>query len=119
MVDEKVDIKSIDEATGTVNYTDGTSITYKDFLEKFTSFFNGRIAGETLYPADMERFMRRTSGKNLSLLMKGKKAEGFMEGAMGRMLTKGQKLALGVIFGVVIMIIVVVIVLKNMGIINF
>ena len=76
----------------------------------------GRIAGESLYPADMERFMRRTSAKNLSLLMKGKKMEGYMEGVSDKMLTRGQKIAIGTVVTLVIVGIVVFVILKSQGI---
>jgi len=88
-----------------------------DFKKRWNMFWTSRIAGETLTFEDMERFMTRTSGKNLSNLMKGKKMEGYMEGAMDRMLTKGQKIAIGVIVTIIFVIIIVYIVLKNQGLI--
>jgi len=89
----------------------------KDFNEKWKGFWNSRIAGETLVFSDLERFMTRTSGKNLSNLMRGKKMEGYMEGAMDRMLTKGQKIAIASVVTIIFVIIIIYIILKNQGII--
>ena len=114
-----VEIQSINKAERSVTFTDGNTVDHKTFLKTFRDFLTYRVAGETLVPSDMERFMHRTSGKNLSMLMKGKKMEGYMEGVMDKMLTKGQKIAIGTILAVIIVICVVVVVLKNMGIINF
>lgn len=109
------DIKSIDKENKTVHFTDDTKITHKEFLTKFREYFTGRIAGETLVPTDMENFMRRTSGKNLSLLMKGKKAEGYMEGSMDKLLTKGQKITLVGVCIVAFIIIFIAYLLQSMG----
>jgi hypothetical protein len=88
-----------------------------DFMKRWNDFWTCRIAGETLTFEDMERFMTRTSGKNLSNLMKGKKMEGYMEGAMDRMLTRGQKIALASVVTIIFVVIIVYIVLKNQGVI--
>jgi len=92
-------------------------VTKEDFKKRWDTFWTNRIAGETLTFNDMERFMTRTSGKNLSNLMRGKKMEGYMEGAMDRMLTKGQKIALATVVTIIFVIIIVYIVLKNQGLI--
>lgn len=112
-----VDIKNIDKNTRTVFYDDGTHLTFKGFIDEFRLFMKGRIAGESLYPADMERFMRRTSGNNLSQLMKGKKMEGYMEGSSDKLLTKGQKIAIGAVVTIIMVIIMVFIILKSQGMI--
>ena len=114
-----VNIKTIDKANKSITLDDenGTVVTHAKFLTRFREFLTHRIAGETLVPADMERFMRRTSGKNLSLLMKGKKMEGYMEGSMDRMLTKGQKIALATVVTVVFVVIIVYVVLESQGLI--
>jgi len=112
-----VDISSIDKQSRTVFFDDGTKIDYKRFIDKFRLFMQGRIAGETLYPADMERFMRRTSSKNLTALMKGKKMEGYMEGSMDKFLTRGMKIAIGTIVTIVFLGIVVFYFLKGQGVI--
>jgi len=112
-----VDIKGIDKNSRTVFFDDGSSIDYRGFVDRFRIFMQGRIAGETLYPADMERFMRRTSSKNLTALMKGKKMEGYMEGSMDKFLTRGMKIAIGTIVTVVFLGIVVFYFLKGQGVI--
>jgi len=111
-----VDIKSINKENRTVTFDDSNTITYRDFINSFRDFLRYRIAGETLYPADMERFMRRTSGKNLSQLMKGKKMEGYMEGIADKLLTRGQKIAIGTVVTFVIVGVVVFIILKDQGV---
>ena len=112
------DIKSIDTTNKTVHFTDDTQITHEGFLKKFREYFTGRIAGETLVPADMESFMRRTSGKNLSLLMKAKKAEGYMEGSMDKLLTKGQKITLIGVVIVAFVIIFIAYIANSMGLLE-
>jgi len=112
-----VDIEKIDETSKTVYYDNGKSINYKNFIDAFRVFMKNRVAGETLYPADMERFMRRTSAKNLSLLMKGKKMEGYMEGASDKLLTRGQKIAVGSVIVLIMVGLIVFIVLRNQGLI--
>lgn len=87
------------------------------FLERYRYFWQHRIAGETLIPSSIEHFMRRTSGKNLEALMKGKKMEGYMEGSMDKMLTAGQKMAIGSIVVLIFVGMIVFIVLKNQGMI--
>ena len=114
-----VEIQNINPIEKSVTSTDGKKITHKEFLDSFRDFLTNRIAGHTIIPSDMERFTRRTSGKNLSMLMKGKKMEGYMEGVMDKLLTRGQKIALGTILAIIIVLMVVVVVLKNMGILNF
>lgn len=111
-----VDIDRIDKQGRAVHYDDGTSIDYKGFIDSFRVFMKNRIAGESLYPADMERFMRRTSGKNLSMLMKGKKMEGYMEGVSDKLLSRGQKIAIGTIVTIIMVGVVVFIILRNQGI---
>jgi hypothetical protein len=111
------DIKTIDTVNKKIIFDDGQELTHKSFLEKFRAFLEGRVAGETVVPADMERFMRRTSGKSLSQLMKSKKMEGYMEGASDKVLTRGQKIAIGTVITLVFVGLIVFVVLKNQGII--
>ena len=110
-----VDIESINEKNKLVTFDNGDTITFKQFIDRFRIFMTGRIAGESLYPADMERFMRRTSAKNLSLLMKGKKMEGYMEGVSDKLLTKGQKIAIGTVITLVMVAVIVFVILKSQG----
>jgi hypothetical protein len=111
-----VDINRIDQQNKTVYFDDGSRIDYKGFVDRFRVFLKGRIAVESLYPADMERFMRRTSGKNLSMLMKGKKMEGYMEGVSDKLLTRGQKIALGTVVTLVFVGLIIYVVLNNQGV---
>jgi hypothetical protein len=110
-------VTSIDRDTGTVFFDDGTSIDHEGFMGAFIGFWKGRIAGETLDPSSIEHFMRRTSAKNLSLLMKGKKMEGYMEGRQGKMLTPGMKIAIGTIVTIIFVGLIVFVVMRNQGMI--
>jgi hypothetical protein len=115
MDENKNDIEHINERDKTVKFKDGTTLTIPMFKERFINFWTRRIAGETIVPNDMERFMARTSAKNLKLLMKGKKMEGYLEGTSNQLLSKGGKLALGTIMTVVIVLVIVAVILKNQG----
>jgi len=109
------DIQSINIVDKTVTLTNGFVLDFDMFMETYRSFWKQRIAGETLVPSSIEHFMRRTSGKNLSALMKGKKMEGYMEGSMDKYLTKGQKIAIGSIAAIIMVALIAVIALKNQG----
>ncbi|MBD3321809.1 MAG: hypothetical protein GF350_12000 [Chitinivibrionales bacterium] len=112
-----LDIQSINTTAKTVTLTDNTVLTFQSFLDSYRLFWQARIAGETLVPSSIEHFMRRTSGKNLSALMKGKKMEGYMEGSMDKMLTRGQKVAIGTIVTLSFVGLIILIALKNQGMI--
>jgi len=112
-----VTIKNIDIDRKIVYFTDGTKISYPEFIEYTRHFFQNFIAGETLMPWAIEHFMRRTSSKNLSQLMEGKKMEGYLEGTMDRLLTRGQKIAIGTVIALVFVGLIVFVVLKNQGMI--
>jgi len=112
-----MEIESIDEENKTVYYDNNTSISYTDFKKEFTQFFKGKVAGETLVPADIEWFMRRTSGKNLEQLMKGKKYEGFLEGSQGKVLTTGMKIAIGTVAVLTVLGLIALVVLNQQGMI--
>jgi hypothetical protein len=111
------EVKTINENTHSVSFDDGTDVNLDTFKYTFLEFLQKRIAGETLVPSDMERFMARTSAKNLKLLMKGKKMEGYLEGSMDKFLSKGSKITLLTIMVIVIVITVVVVILRSQGII--
>ena len=111
-----MEIKNIDKNKGEVHFDDNTFIDVKAFKEQFYKFLHKRVAGETLIPNDMERFMSRTSAKNLKMLMKGKKAEGYMEGSMDKMLSKRQTVALMTIVTIIMVAVIALVVLKNQGI---
>jgi len=111
-----MNIASINKNDKSVIYDNGKKLTHGAFMADFRDFLKYRIAGETLAPADMERFMRRTSGKNLSQLMKGKKMEGYFEGVSDKLLTRGQKIALGAIVTIVFVGIILFVVLRQQGV---
>jgi len=111
------EIENIDEQTKTVYYDDGTTVNYDEFIDEYQTFFKNRIAGETLMPNDMERFMRRTSSKNLHLLMQGKKYEGYLEGSMNKMFSRGTKIAIGVLITVFFVAIIGLVIAKSSGLI--
>ena len=110
-----VKIKSVNVDTGIIEFTDGSYITKADYVERFRQFLTKRVAGETLVPADMEQFMRRSSSKSLSLLLKTKKKEGFLEGAADKMLTPGQKIAIGTIIALSMVGVIILVILKSQG----
>jgi len=112
-----VEIKSVNEDSKTVTFDDGETVTYDGFIQKFYEFWNKRIAGETVTHVDFERFINRSSARNLKLLMKGKKMEGYLEGSMDKFLTKGQKIAVTTFAVIGMMAIIAFVVLKNQGII--
>lgn len=94
-----------------------TTLTFKKFKETWDDFWKKRICAETIVFSDMERFMSRSSSNNLKLLMKGKKAEGYMEGSMDKYLTKGQKIAITSIAVIIMVLTIAVVVLRGQGII--
>ena len=79
-----VDVKSIDLDKNKVTYKDFDEVDHDKFYNAFIEHWNGLIAGETLSPVHMERFMKRTSTKNSENLIRGKKVEGYMEGRFGK-----------------------------------
>ena len=112
-----VEIKQMDLENNKIIFEDYTEVNYDKFYDTFVSYWNNRIAGETVSPFDMERFMKRGSSKNLKQLLDGKKAEGFIEAAIGKKLDPGimKMIVIAVIVGAAAMIALVVI--KQMGII--
>lgn len=110
------DITSVNKAEKSVTFEGGDIINLKDFHNKFVEHFDNRIAGETILPAHMERFMRRSSSKNLKQLVDGKKAEGYMEGALDKTLTQRQKIAIMTVFIVVVMVIIIAYALQGLEI---
>lgn len=112
-----VEIKNIDETSGTVYFTDDTSINRGGYIIQFREFLRKRVAGETLTPADMEQFMRRSSSKSLSLLLKTKKEEGYLEGSADKFLTSGQKIAIGTVVTLAFVGVIIFIMLRSQGMI--
>ena len=84
-----VDIKSIDLDKNQVTFEDFSTVDHDKFYNAFVEHWNGLIAGETLSPVHMERFMKRTSTKNSENLIRGKKVEGYMEGRFGKKMDAG------------------------------
>jgi len=79
-----VDLIAIDLEKNEVEYKDHERVTHDEFYNKFVQHWDHLIAGETLSPVHMERFMKRTSTKNSENLIRGKKVEGYMEGRFGK-----------------------------------
>ena len=111
-----MEIESIDKEKREVHFSNGEVLTVKKYYQAFVSYFNKKICGETILPTDMERFMNRTSAKNLHLLMKGKKMEGYLEGSLNKALTPGMKIAIGTIVTLAFVGLIVLVVLNQQGI---
>lgn len=111
-----MNIADVDKTKKEVTFDNEVKVDHDTFLATFRDFLTRRIAGETIVSADMERFMRRTSGKNLSQLMKGKKMEGYFEGASDKFLTKGQKIALATVVTLCFVGIIIFVVLRQQGV---
>ena len=110
-----MNIKSVDKTNKEVTFDNDVKINPTKFRVTFRDFLTSRIAGETLIASDMERFMRRTSGKNLSQLMKGKKMEGYFEGVSDKLLTRGQKIALATVITLLFVGIIIFVILRQQG----
>ena len=107
-----MEIKNIDVAKELVVFDDFTEVTPAKFQDKFEQYLKGLVAGETLMPFDMERFMKRGSSKNLKQLVDGKKAEGFDEASLGKKVDAGMMRFFLIMIVVVIIAIVAVMALK-------
>jgi hypothetical protein len=110
-----VEIREIDLKANKVVYEDYSEVDYGKFYDAFVSHWNNRIAGETLSPFDMERFMKRGSAKNLDQLLKAKKAEGFIEATLGKKMDAGMLKMILILVVVGVIACVAVLILKNMG----
>jgi len=84
-----VELKEIDLDKNSVKFADHTEVSFGQFYDTFVGFWNNRIAGETISPFDMERFMKRGSSKNLKQFIDGKKSEGYMEAMLGKKVDAG------------------------------
>jgi len=110
-----VEIKEMDLENNEITYEDFSKVNFSKFQDKFISHWNKRIAGETISPFDIERFMKRSSSKNLKQLIDGKKAEGILE------MTLGKKMDPGMLKFIMIMVVVLAgvgiafFVMKQMG----
>jgi hypothetical protein len=111
-----VEIREIDLAKNEVTYEDYSKVDYGKFYDAFVSHWNNRIAGETLSPFDMERFMKRGSAKNLDQLLKAKKTEGYLEATIGKKMDAGMLKMILILVVIGIIACVVVLVLKGMKI---
>jgi len=112
-----VEIKSINIDSNTVEYADHEKVDYGKFYDQFTQHWNKRIAGETIGPFDMERFMKRGSSKNLKQLLEGKKIEGILEATRGKTVDPGWIRTIIIIGIIGIIICIVFILLHNFHII--
>ena len=110
-----VNLKKIDCVKNEVTYEDHTIVSFDEFYNKFLMFWNGRIAGETINPFDMERFMKRSSSKNLKQLIDASKTEGFMEASLGKKLDAGLVKFILIVLAVVFVGIVAAVILQKMG----
>jgi len=112
-----VDLREINTETNEVVFDDFTRINHGKFIDEFTAYWTNRIAGETVNPSDMERFMKRGSAKNLSQLCKAKKVEGQLEALIGKKMDPGlmKMIVIAVIVGAGALIAIVVI--KQLGLI--
>lgn len=107
-----VDLKEIDLEKNEVTYDDYSKVTYDEFYDKFLQFWTKRIAGETINPFDMERFMKRSSSKNLKQLIDASKTEGFMEASLGKKLDAGW-IKIILIVGIVCFVVLLGLVIMN------
>jgi len=110
-----VEIKEMDLENNEITYADYTKVNFSQFQDAFTTHWNKRIAGETISPFDIERFMKRSSSKNLKQLIDGKKAEGILEATLGKKMDPGMFKI--IIYMVIILAVVGVtfFILKNFG----
>ena len=110
-----VDIISMDLEKNEVTYKNFEKVTHSKFYDAFVAYWTNRIAGETVSPFDMERFMKRGSSKNLKQLLDGKKQEGFMEASIGKKMDPGlmKIIIIGIIVGAGALIAIVV--MKQLG----
>lgn len=111
-----MDIKSVDVDKEVVVFDDFSEVTPQVFQDALIKHLQGFVAGETLIPFDMERFMKRGSSKNLKQLVDGKKAEGFDEASLGKKLDAGWMKFLLIMVIVVVIAIVAVMALKGLKI---
>ena len=108
-------VKHINKENRFVIFDDDEKLTVERYRDAFVDYFDKRRAGETLLPSDMERFMNRSSAKNLKQLLDVKKAEGVIEGSMGKKLSPGAKIALMSIVIIVIVVLVLLYMAKSFG----
>jgi len=112
-----VEIKKMDLEKNSVTFADFEEVDFNKFQDAFINHWNGRIAGETISPFYIERFMKRSSSKNVSQLVHGKKAEGFLEATTGKKMDPGllKMIIIAVIVGAGALIAIVII--KQLGLI--
>jgi hypothetical protein len=111
-----VEIKKIDLESNEVTYDDFTTTNHDKFYDLLLKHFNNRIAGETVSPFDIERFMKRTSSKNVSQLLHGKKVEGFLEATTGKKLDANWTKFILIMIVVIVVVCVLILVMKMMHI---
>ncbi len=111
-----VEIKEMDLENNEITYEDYSKVNFSKFQDAFISYWNKRIAGETISPFDIERFMKRSSSKNLKQLIDGKKAEGILEATLGKKMDPGllRMIVIMVIVGAVALIGIIAV--KQLGI---
>lgn len=110
-----VEVKEIDLVKNEITYEDYSKVDYGKFYDAFVEYWNKRIAGETITPFDIERFMKRSSSKNLKQLIDGKKAEGFLEATLGKKMNPELLKMILILVLVGVIAAVVVFIVKGMG----
>ena len=110
-----VEIKEMDLVNNEITYADYSKVNYSKFYDAFVEYWNSRIAGETISPFEIERFMKRSSSKNLKQLIDGKKAEGFLEATLGKKMDPGMLKIILILVLVGVIAAVAVFILKGMG----
>lgn len=113
-----VELKAIDLEKNEVQYENFDRVNYDEFYQTFIAYWKQRIAGETISPFDMERFMKRGSSKNLKQLIEGKKAEGFMEASLGKKLDAGLIKLILIMAVIAVVIVIAFIAMQKLGIIS-
>lgn len=102
--------------TNEITYEDHSKVNFNNFYDTYQSYWTNKIAGETIRPFDIERFMKRSSSKNLKQLVDAKKAEGFLEATIGKKMDPGMLKMVLILVVIGIVACVVVLVLKGMHI---
>jgi len=73
------------------------------------------IAGETIRWGDFERYMMKASPITLSTLMKSIKVEAYLAATQDKVLSPGMKIAIGVIFSIMIVVAIVYMIFTSGG----
>jgi len=80
------EIRTVDVKQNKIIYTNGDEVTFQDVKNKLDTYLSKRFVGQTVSLSDMERFMKKSSSKNLKQLLDVKKTEGTLEALIGKKL---------------------------------